>query len=91
MQFIKDPDADLDFKRDWADWLAAVDDTIESSEWILPVGLELGEGGQSYDATTATIWIKGGTTGQRYSVTNRITTAGGRIDDRTFVIVIRER
>lgn len=91
MQFTKDPDADLDFKRDWAVWLAEVDDTIDSSVWILPSGIELGEGGQTYDATSATIWLKGGTVGEIYPITNRITTAGGRTDDRTFNIEIRER
>jgi hypothetical protein len=90
MQFIKDPDADLDFKRDWAAWLAEVDDTIESSEWFHE-GLELGEGGETHDGTSATIWLKGGAVGQRYDVTNRIVTVGGRTDDRTFTIVVRER
>lgn len=86
---IKDPDARLDYMRDWSDWLAPVGDTIETSEWIVPDGLEASE--ESHDDTTATVWLAGGTVGTRYEITNRITTAGGRIDDRSFNITIRDR
>lgn len=88
--FTKDPDADLDYKRDWSAWLTD-DDTIETSTWILPDGIEIGTGSQSHDATTATIWLKGGTHNENYEITNRITTAGGRTDDRSMTIRVRNR
>ena len=91
MTFIKDPDAELDYTRTWADWLTTVSDTIETSTWIVPAGLEIGTGGDTHDDTTATIWLKGGTVGETYPVTNRIVTVGGRTDDRTFTITIRNR
>lgn len=87
--FIKDPDARLDYTRDWSDWLALVDDTIESSEWIVPEGITGND--MSHTDTSTTIWLQGGATGQKYDVTNRIVTAGGRTDDRTFTVQIRER
>lgn len=87
--FTKDPNSVLDYQRDWSDWLATVDDTIATSTWIVPPGLT--KGAESKTDTTATVWLSGGTVGTSYDVTNRITTAGGRTDDRTFRISIRER
>lgn len=88
--FIKDPDATLDYTRDWTDWLAASGaDAIVSSEWITPAGIVVEA--QSNTENTATIWVSGGTLGQRYQLVNRITTNGGRIDDRTIVIKIAQQ
>lgn len=42
-------------------------------------------------ATKATVWLSGGTAGQIYTVTNRITTAAGRTEDRSFAIRVEER
>lgn len=84
---IKDPDAFLDYGRNWASWLG--DDTIVASDWIVPDGIT--EETASFTTTTTTIWLSGGTVGETYDLTNRITTADGRIDDRTFSIKIRER
>jgi hypothetical protein len=36
-------------------------------------------------------WISGGTVGQAAAATCRITTAGGRTDDRTLTFTIKER
>ena len=85
--FIKDPDATLDYKREWADWLGT--DTIATSTWIVPEGITEGE--TSHDATSATIWLSGGTVGEVYELTNRVTTTGGRTDDRSFNVQIRNR
>lgn len=89
--YVKDPDAILDYQIDWTAWLS--DDTIESSEWLVPDGLTLGTGAQapSNTTTTATCWLSGGTVGERYQVTNRITTAGGRTDDRTIQLWCLDR
>ncbi|AIY17795.1 hypothetical protein GUY44_07230 [Pimelobacter simplex] len=86
--FTKDPDADLDYTRDWAPWLAG-GDTIETSTWIVEDGIDHSR--ESHTDTAATIWLTGGTVGRTYSVTNRITTTSGRTDDRTFTIEIRQR
>jgi hypothetical protein len=85
--FNKDPDARLDYKEDWTAWLDG--DTITGSEWIVPDGIT--EDGTSFDDTTATIWLKDGTLGGNFQVTNRITTAGARINDRTITVRIRQQ
>lgn len=92
LNFTKDPQADLDYTLSWADWLAVVEDTIASTQWFIPDGLQLGQGGGgNFTPTTATVWLKGGTDGHRYRITSRITTTNGRTDERSFFITIRQR
>jgi hypothetical protein len=87
----KDPDAELDYMRDWSDWLTAVDDTIASVEWIVSDGLEQVVEKNTHTATTATVWLAGGTAGASYPVTCRITTVAGRIEDRSFDVRCQSR
>ena len=86
-KFIKDPDAVLDYKMRWAPWLKG--DTISGSLWTVPDGIT--KDSDEFDDSTATVWLSGGTVGESYDVVNRITTAGGRTDDRTISVKIRER
>lgn len=85
----KDPDATLEFGRDWSEWLTPNGDTIVASAWIVPAGLTVVN--ESNTATVALVWLSGGTAGQSYVITNRITTAQSRIDDRSIQIVVRDR
>lgn len=85
---IKDPNATLEFGRDWSTWLPA-GDTIVTSTWIIPTGLTKTD--ESNTTTTATVWLSGGTLGQSYEITNRIVTAQGRTDDRSIQIVVLNR
>ena len=87
MTFTKDPNAVLDYSVDWTRWLAG--DQIAASEWIIPSGLT--KMADSKTSTSATVWLSGGTAGQWYIVTNRITTAAGRTEDRSFTIRVEER
>ena len=86
--FVKDPDSTLDYTRDWSRWLTT-GDTISLSTWSVTGGISITA--QSYDTTTATVWIDGGTVGTDCYATNTVTTAEGRIDERTFRILIREK
>jgi hypothetical protein len=86
--FIKDPQATLDYSVDWTLWLAS-GDYISSVVWTVPSGLTTVT--TSNTNTLATIWLSGGTVGQSYSVQCKITTAGGRIDERTISIIVRQR
>lgn len=87
MTFSKDPNAVLDYSIDWTRWLAG--DQVAASEWIIPSGLT--KMADSKTSTSATVWLSGGTAGQSYIVTNRITTAAGRTEDRSFTIRVEER
>lgn len=87
MMFAKDPEAVLDYAVDWSRWLAG--DEIVTSEWTVPSGLT--KVSDSKTTTKATVWLSGGTVGQSYTVTNRITTTGGRTEERSFTIRVEER
>jgi hypothetical protein len=90
MNFDKDPDAHLDYSLDWAAWLG--EDTIASSLWVLPdTADDLTVTTSSHTPTVATAWISGGLVGSRYKVACRVTTAGGRVDDRSITLKIKER
>jgi hypothetical protein len=83
----KDPDAVLDYKLDWSKYLD--DDTIASSTWTVPAGIT--NSGDSFTDTAATLWLSSGTHGTKYTLENRITTAGGRTADQTVEIFVRNR
>lgn len=80
----KDPDATLDFAVDWTDWLNG--DTIVSSVWIAASGITIVR--STNTTQVATVWLSGGSNSADYIVTNRITTAAGRIDDRSFKLKV---
>jgi len=88
MRFLKDPDATLDFGFDWSDWLAR-GETITASEWVVDDGIT--EESDENTTTVTKVWLSGGTVGETYEATNRVTTSAGRIDDRTLSVRIRER
>jgi hypothetical protein len=85
-QYSKDPNATLDYKVDWAAWLGT--DTIFTSTFTVPTGIT--KSSETNNPTDATVWLSGGTAGQSYQIINRITTVGGRTDDRTFLIVVED-
>ncbi len=84
--FYKDSHDTLDYYVDWLTFLAG--DTISASVWIVPVGIA--QLSISNTTTRATIWLSGGTIGETYQITNRITTAGGRIKDQSIYVKIVE-
>lgn len=86
-QQFKDPDATLDFTVDWVQWLGS--DTIVSASWDVPDALSVEASPNT--TTTATVWVSGGTHGADYTLTNRITTAAGRVDDRSLTLHVRNR
>ena len=87
--YKKDPNATLDWTFNWATWLTPITDTITSVEWVLSSGLT--KVSESNTTTTATVFVSGGTVDADETLTCRITTAGGRIDDRTVTLRITQR
>jgi len=87
--YKKDPNATLDYMFDWGPYLTPLVDTIQSVTWVLSSGLT--KVSQSNTATTATVFVSGGALGDTETLTCRITTAGGRVDDRSIQLKIVSR
>lgn len=84
--FLKDPSDRLDYQVDFTDWLDG--DTISTVAWTVQSGIT--QYATSFDTTTSTIWLTGGTHGQDYTITCQATTAGGRIKQQSFTILVRD-
>jgi len=94
-----DPDARLDYEINWGPFVDELgetqpgwlyeDDVIVSSTWKDATG-GLAIDTDSHTDTHAKVWLTGGTPGETGSVTNHVTTAAGREDDRTLRIKIKE-
>lgn len=87
---IKDPDAVLDYPISFAAWLLDIEDTYASHS-IEDLTGGLVENSSTQLAGVITVWLSGGTVGELASFTVRINSLGGRTDDRTFYLKIRER
>jgi hypothetical protein len=85
--FVKDPNSTIDFAVDWAEWLNT-GDTVSSSSWEVPVGLTLSSEGVTNNVTRA--FLAGGIAGVDYMITNRVTTQGARIEDRSILVQVRQ-
>lgn len=84
----KDPDEVLDYQLDWTKRLG--NDTIVSSLWIVPTGIT--KDSDSTTTTTTTIWLSGGVASNDfYRLTNRITTAAGRVMEERANIKVTNR
>jgi hypothetical protein len=81
--FVKSPASTLDYEFDWTNWMPATD-TISSVTFTASTGLTVASSpAPSHTTLTATAWLTGGTAGQTYTLSCTITTAAGRIDQRT--------
>jgi hypothetical protein len=83
----KGPYDSLDYTLEWSDWLG--EDAIASVTWLAPDGITSSD--PSNTATSATIWLSGGTEGKDYDVTCRVTTTAGRVVDRTLRIRVEQQ
>lgn len=92
--FIKDPDALLDYKVDWGEWLgndqiisaAAINDAVASAQ---ASGLRIAS--VVVSASTAVVaWLSAGVLDNEYTVTVRIWTSAGRRNDECFTVAIEE-
>ena len=86
-KFVKDPDAVLDYKMDWSDWLG--EDTISASSWAVD-NANITIDSDTHTTTDTTVWLSGGEAKKSYRVTNSIETAAGRKNDRSFTIICKE-
>jgi hypothetical protein len=87
-QYLKDPDALLDYEWDWTPWLAT-GETISGHVLTVDDGLTLDS--SSATDSTVTAWLAGGTVRTVYKVACLITTTAGRTDERTMTIRVTDR
>jgi hypothetical protein len=83
-----DPDATLDYRWDWAAWLAE-GETI-STYTVLDEDGPASVDTTSTDGQTVTAWVSASGPG-RASLTCRIVTNQGRTDDRTIRLFVADR
>ena len=88
----KDPDERLDYMMNWAREMQARNDSIIKSEWFivdddgsLTIESDGLSGHKSY------VWLTGGDHGRGYQLTNRVHTSGGRIFDRSVLLLVVEK
>lgn len=88
--FIKDPDAKLDYKFDWSEWLQTAE-TIVTYTMTSTTGIT--QVSSSNDDDSVTVWFSGGTVGAEYGAGCKITTNStpARIDERTITLYVAER
>lgn len=100
-RFVKDPDEVLDYVFDFApltngrgdtDWLAS-GETIASKTITADTGITVDSSAITDSSTSVTVWLSGGTVGQRYKVSCRaVTTASTpRTVERSIVVTVWER
>lgn len=86
--WLKDPDAVLDWRWDWSEWLAESEVIVDS---VMTVSAGITLDSSSFTLATTTAWLSGGAAGSPYLVANRITTNQGRTDERSITIRVVNR
>ena len=80
----------LDYPIDYSQWLSDIGD-IYANHAIVNVSGGITNPTSSQANGIVTVWIAGGTIGALAQFTVRLTTTGGRTDDRTFYLKIIDR
>lgn len=87
--WIKDPSALLDFVFDWSEWAISPDDIKLSDINITPSGLVVNQ--KIVEDNKVRVWLSGGNISTYYKIVCRIETKFGRIDERTEMLLIKQR
>jgi hypothetical protein len=102
-EWVKDPDAVLDYKWDWAaltngsgtsDWLAAAETIATLTITVTPATvspLTVDSSSRTDANTSVTVWLSSGLAGTEYDVACEIVTSAARTDERTMKIKVEER
>lgn len=87
--YVRDPNSVKDYKIDWQanGWLTG-GDTITAATFTAPTGIAISS--SSFTTTTTTFFLTGGTVGVEYLIVVHITTAQGRQEDQTVIILCLE-
>ena len=88
--FTKDPDAVLDYRFDWSDWLET-GDTIATRTITASTGITVDSSSITDSSTSVTVWLSGGTVGATYDIACLVVTSASRTDERTVSVRVLER
>ena len=92
----KDPDATLDYTMDWSDWLSS-GDPLDQVVWTVstitgdPRPMTLGSNTTNTNTGVSTVLVSNGSAGNVYTLTCRVTTDNGLIDERFFRLFVKNR
>lgn len=90
-EILKDPDALLDYTFDWSAWLPLGDTIVTSSVTISNSASMAKESETITGGNKVVVELSGGALRDLAAVRCRITTAAGRIDDRTIYVRVQDR
>lgn len=88
--FTKDPDAVLDYKFDWSNWLES-DETISSAVVTVSSGITKNSDSITDSGSSVTVWLSGGTQEESFYVSCKIVTSKSRTDERTMEVRVKNR
>lgn len=90
----KDPEANLTYTLDWANWLPA-GDSVSTATWTISTRANdpdpLVNVSNGIQGTKTYIRLRDGQDGKTYTVTAQVTTADGLIDRRFFRVKVLAR
>ncbi|MBX3610405.1 MAG: hypothetical protein KF871_10975 [Hydrogenophaga sp.] len=87
-RFTKQPADVQDYDIDFAEYLDALTDTAASAVVEADVGLTIVN--YLILGKVVKVWVSAGTSGQKYKVTVRLTTTGGRVKEVEFLVIVRD-
>lgn len=86
-RFTKQPADVQDYDIDFSEYLAPLADTPSSAVVEVEPGITLVN--HLITGQRVKVWISGGSNGQKYKVTVRLTTVGGRVKEVEILIIVR--
>lgn len=88
--FIQDPQAKLDYPFDWSARIG--DDVIQTSQFVADSGITV-ESDAILDSSNTIVWLSAnaGAKNKRFAITNHILTEGGRDDEWTIYVLVKEQ
>ena len=87
-KFIKQPNEILDYDVDYTDWFANRSDAPASIAVVVEAGITLV--GSSLTGKIAKVALSGGTDGNTYTITVRLTTSSGMVKEADFQVKVKE-
>lgn len=88
--FDKQPSEVQDYDVDFSQWLAALADTAVSATVTADTGITINSFAVNTGYGLVKVWASGGTDGNKYKVTVRLTTSAGRLKEADITIRVRE-